>query len=240
MLLMKELAHFVAAAAFLCFLGSGGARAQSTTTTPDDRNYTPNLYYQTAWDDYLATKKGKPVEIIFIGDSITEQWRWGAGRPVWQKFYAGRALNFGKGGDKTQHVLWRLENLDIKSFTPKVAVILIGTNNVSDAPEDIATGVKAVIDKTMQLFSGAKVVLISILPNARANEKMAATNAIIQKFADDKSVFFLDLVPSFPQEGDNWKGLSRDKLHLSTAGYQAWADALNPLLSKLGVSITAN
>ena len=222
--------------ALICGVLTATASAQNTapkSTIPDDRNFKAHLNFQTQWEDYLATKKGKPVEIIFIGDSITEQWRWGAGKPVWEKNFADRALDFGEGSDLTQHTLWRLENLDVKGFQPKVAVILIGTNNINDTPEDIAAGVKVVVEKSRQTFSGVKVILVSILPNARATEKTAAANELIQTFADDQSVFYLDLASKMPPQGDNWKGLSRDKLHLTTEGYALWAAELQPLIAKL-------
>src|SRR5687767_14628351 len=73
-------------------------------------------------------KKGN-VDLIFIGDSITQGWE-GAGKGVWEKYYGKRnAVNLGIGGDRTQHVLWRLENGNIKGIEPKLAVVMIGTNN---------------------------------------------------------------------------------------------------------------
>ena len=215
------------------------ARAQSPLNTPasppattvaSDQNYRPRLSYQTYFADYLALKRGKAVDLIFIGDSITEQWRWGAGVAVWKKHFEERALNFGLGADKTQHVLWRLQNIELTEWAPKVAVILIGTNNTGDTPADIAAGVKAVVDATKAKFAGIKIVLVSILPNARATEKMAAANRLIALHADDQSVFSLDLTAKFPPTGDNWAGLSRDKLHLSHEGYEAWANELEAVL----------
>src|SRR4051812_10365978 len=45
------------------------------------------------------------VDLIFIGDSITQGWE-GAGKSVWAEFYGKRnAVNLGIGGDRTQHVL---------------------------------------------------------------------------------------------------------------------------------------
>ncbi|MGB8355388.1 MAG: GDSL-type esterase/lipase family protein [Chthoniobacteraceae bacterium] len=203
------------------------------STIPDGNNYKTKEAFQSSWEDYLGTKKGKPCDIIFIGDSITMNWRWGPGRPVWMKNYADRALDFGQSWDTTQNALWRLQNLDIKEFRPKVAVILIGTNNDHDKPEDIAAGVKAVMETTRSMFGGVKVVLVSILPNGRANETMQAANAIIRTYADDQSVFYLDLTTVFTPVGNNWKGLGGDRLHPTTEGYEMWAAALNPLLEKL-------
>jgi lysophospholipase L1-like esterase len=208
-------------------------RPDSPTTIPNDQNYGVHLGYHTEMQDYFQTIQGTPRDLIFIGDSITEQWRWGAGKPVWDKYYATRAIDFGLSSDTTQNALWRLKNLPVQGFNLKAAVIMIGTNNVKDTPTDIAAGVKAVIDATMQKFPGIKVILVSILPNARATDKMAATNRLIQNFADNKSIFYLDLTSKFPLEGDNWKGLSRDKLHPSTDGFETWATELNKLLPQV-------
>jgi lysophospholipase L1-like esterase len=205
-----------------------------SSTVASDQNYQPRLPYQTYYADYLALKHGKPVDLIFIGDSITEQWRWGTGITVWKKHFEDRALDFGLGADKTQHTIWRLKNFDLKEWSPKVAIILIGTNNAGDTPEEIAAGVKAVIDTTKEKFPGIKAVVLSILPNARATEKMAVANTLIAPLADGKTVFYLDLASKFtPVEGGNWLGLGRDKLHLTAEGYEMWAAELETLLPRL-------
>ena len=203
--------------------------AQSTTL-PSDQNYNSHVSYQVYFADYLALKKGRPFDLIFIGDSITEMWRWGPGWPVWKQHFEARAFDFGLGADRTQHTVWRLQNIDLSGIAPKVAVLLIGTNNNYDTPEDIAAGVKAVIDATKVKFPGIKVIVQSILPNARATQKMAAANLLIAPLADNRTVFYLDLAARFTPEGDSWKGLGRDKLHLTAEGYEMWAAALEALL----------
>ena len=86
------------------------------------------------------------VDLIFIGDSITQGWE-GAGKDVWQQYYAKRnAVNLGIGGDRTQHVLWRLDHGNIDGINPKLAVLMIGTNNSgSNTSEQIADGIKAIV-----------------------------------------------------------------------------------------------
>ncbi len=212
------------------------AAAGPATTVASSQNYEARVPYQTYFADYLALRKGRPAELIFIGDSITEQWRWGAGAQAWKQRFEQRAFDFGLGADKTQHVLWRLQNFDLSFLNPKAAVVMIGTNNTGDTPEDIAAGVRAVIAATQAKFPGVKVVLCSILPNARANDKMAAANKLLAPLADQRNVFYLDLAAKFPPEGDNWKGLSRDKLHLTAEGYATWAAELEALLSSLDAS----
>ncbi len=191
--------------------------------------------------DRVAAIKGKPCDVIFIGDSITQNFvgnpmpAWDlVGGQVWEKHYANRnALNFGVGSDNTRNVLWRLENMDIKDLRPKAAVILIGTNNTKDTPADIAAGVKAVVDKTRATFPGVKVILVSILPTARETQRMAEANKTIRTFGDNRDVFYLDLAAKMPPEGSSWKGLGNDRLHLRPEAYELWATEMEPLLKKL-------
>lgn len=204
--------------------------AEQPTTVASDQNYAPRLNYQTYFGDYVALRRGRPADLIFIGDSITEQWRWGAGSPVWKQHFEQRAFDFGLGSDKTQHTLWRLQNIDLSFISPRAAVIMIGTNNVSDTAEDIAAGAQAVVEATRQKFPGIKVVLVSVLPNSRAPEKMAAVNKLLAPTADRKTVFYLDLAAKFTPVGDNWQGLGKDKLHLTAEGYETWAAELEALL----------
>jgi lysophospholipase L1-like esterase len=213
-----------------------------STTTPDNARYLAAPKLMAGCQARLDAFNDKPCNIIFIGDSITEGWV-SAGKAIWDKMYAPRhALDFGISGDQTQNVLWRLSNMEVSSLKPKVAVILIGTNNTANSPHEIADGVHAVIANTQAAFPGVKVILVSIMPNERAHDKMAAANSIIKNFADDSTVYYLDLVPLMPEvqttaadgtSDTNWKGLSKDHLHPDASGYQIWADAMEPLLSKL-------
>jgi lysophospholipase L1-like esterase len=191
-------------------------------------------------NDRIAAAKGKPVDILFVGDSITESWTsapWGGvnrGAAIWDKMYAPRnALNFGAGADRTQHVLWRLDTMDVKDLKPKVTVVMIGTNNNIDTAPDIAAGVKAVITKLQTMYPMTKIILVSILPSGRAATLMAQANDILKTFADDQTVYYLDLAAKMSPVGDSWLGLGPDKLHPTDAGYQIWADTMEPLLGKL-------
>jgi lysophospholipase L1-like esterase len=213
--------------------------APTTTIASDD-----NAKRFPAWNqeclDRVAAFKGKRCDIIFIGDSITRNFvidpaGWPlVGGPVWAKHYANRyALDFGVGADRTENVLWRLDHMDIKNLRPKVAVVLIGTNNYQNSPPDIAAGVAAVLARTKQIFPGVKIILISILPNARATQTMADANKLIQTFGDNQSVFYFDLAAKMTPVGDNWKGVGFDHLHLTPEGYELWAESMEPLLTKL-------
>ena len=89
--------------------------------------------WMTRHDSFNQRVQQGKVDLIFIGDSITAGWE-GAGKDVWQKYYAKRnAVNLGIGGDQTQHVLWRLDHGNIDGISPKLAVLMIGTNNAASS-----------------------------------------------------------------------------------------------------------
>ena len=232
-------------AVLACLAGSLPCAAQApkhspASTTPSDANYKEHSPWNKECEDRIAAMKGKPCDLIFIGDSITHNFVeppsvWSlTGKAVWDKYYAPRnALDFGVGADATQHVLWRLDHMDIREFKPKVAVILIGTNNTQDIPADIALGVKVVVAKTQARFPGVKVILLSILPTTRETQRMADANQIIKTFGNDRDVFYFDLASKMTPVGDNWKGIGFDHLHLSPEGYQLWASSMEPLLKQL-------
>lgn len=205
----------------------------SSSTAPDNTRYLNKPSLLEPCRAQVDAFKGE-CDLIFIGDSITLGWRRADGLPVWKQYYDKRhAFDFGIGGDKTQNVLWRLQNLNVSKFHPKVAVVLIGTNNTLNTPQEISDGVAAVLKQTQTSFPGVKIILVSILPNQRANDKMMQADGLIKPMADDQSIYYLDLVPAFPPVGDNWQGLKSDHLHLTTVGYTQWAQQMEPLLKKL-------
>jgi lysophospholipase L1-like esterase len=209
--------------------------AAPATTIPQD-NPTPRQFgWDKECDARIAAAQGQTINIIFVGDSITQNFveKPGAGISVWKSHYANNSLNFGVGSDGTEHILWRLEHSDIKSFTPKVVVLLAGVNDMQYSAEDIAAGVKAVINKIESLYPNAKIVVMNIFPNGRDMAKTNAANQIIDTFVDNKTVFSLDLAPEMTPQGDSWKGIGGDHVHLTEEGYKIWASQLDQLLDKL-------
>ena len=201
-------------------------------TVPDGVKYTHMAGKLDECNAQIAAIQGKQCDVIFIGDSITEGWLH-AGKELWEKNYVPlHALNFGVTGDKIQQVLWRMDHLGIAHLKPRVAVIMIGTNNIDATPGQIADGVKAVIAKTSAMYPGIRVILMSLTPNQRANEKMMAVNAIIRHLNNNTDLFFLDLVPLMPptrvttangKTEPSWLGISADHLHPDATGYRIWS-----------------
>ena len=106
------------------------------------------------------------VDLIFIGDSITHGWE-GKGAAVWERFYGHRnAVNLGISGDRTQHVIWRLDHGNVDGIRPKVAVVMIGTNNSGkrNTAAEIVDGVTAVVAKLREKLPRTKIVVLDIFP----------------------------------------------------------------------------
>jgi lysophospholipase L1-like esterase len=210
------------------------------STIPSDSNYQAHLDWNRQCESRVLAVAHKRVDIMFIGDSITQNWTsadWGdefRGRLVWAENYAAKfALNFGVGADKTQNVLWRMDTMGIKDLHPKVIVLLIGVNNYQYSPQQIADGTKTILTKVQTFYPGSKTILVSILPNRLAYETTIKANALTRSFADGKNVFYLDLFSLFVPDGDNWVGMGADHLHPNEVGYRLWADAMRPLLTRL-------
>jgi lysophospholipase L1-like esterase len=184
-----------------------------------------------------AAEKGGAT-MLFLGDSITQGWE-AEGRLVWEEFFAPRgAVNLGISGDRTQHVLWRVQNgaLERLRETVKLAVVLIGTNNLaSDTPEQIAQGVSAILSELAARLPGARVLLLGILPRGGIPaEKIARTNQLISGAAAAHRAEYLDIGAGFVQaDGSISPGIMPDQLHLSAEGYAIWARAIEPHVSRL-------
>jgi len=188
----------------------------------------------------LKAKDGK-VGVLFVGDSITDGWR-GGGKEVFAKAYGNdEPLNIGIGGDRTQHVIWRLENGEVEGISPKVAVLMIGTNNLGgNTNEEIVKGVTKTVDVLHEKLPHTKVLLLAIFPRDEKpdTEKRTRIKAINEELAklDDggKTVKYLDIGPKFlAEDGTLTAEVMKDHLHPTPKGYQIWADAMQPTLDEL-------
>ena len=182
-------------------------------------------------------------DLIFIGDSITENWS-GPGRAVWNRYYGGRnTFNLGVNADRTEHVLWRLDHGELTGISPRLAVILIGTNNAgNNAPDDIAAGVAAIVDRVRGKLPQTVILLMGIFPRGEKPEDpqriaVAQVNERIARLSDGRKVFFMDLTQKFlAKDGTIPKELMPDFLHPAERGYEIWAEAIEPMVAALAGS----
>ena len=223
--------------ALICGRNLAKDTTQFASTKPESRK---DAWWQGRHKSMNERVKKGHVDLLMIGDSITHGWE-GSGNEVWNKFYEKRnAVNLGIGGDQTQHVLWRLEHGNIDGIQPKLAVLMIGTNNAGCGnPQEIAAGVRAIVKKLRGKLPQTKVLVLAIFPRGADNndplrQVNSKTNEIIARLADGKDVFFLDIGPKFlDSDGTLPKAIMPDRLHPNAKGYAIWAEAIEPSVKKL-------
>jgi lysophospholipase L1-like esterase len=202
----------------------------------------------------VAQVKANPnIGVLLLGDSITQNYEKTKTpdenfQPTWQRFYAPRAaLNAGFSGDRTEHVLWRLDHGEIDGIRPRAVVLLIGTNNTAagQAAADVELGIDAVVNKLREKLPQASIVLVGILPSEISEKKSAADREInrylARRYAVDPKVAFLDIAPVFYKDGKLDASIFYDPrlprpgkpLHPDTVGQRLMAAAIEPTLMRL-------
>jgi lysophospholipase L1-like esterase len=183
--------------------------------------------------------KASGIELIYIGDSIVQFFET-TGRDVWNRYYAPRkALNLGISGDRTQHVLWRLDNGNLDGISPKLAIVMIGQNNGGhNSAAEIAEGVTAVVQRIRTKLPHTRILLLGIFQRREKptpeREVLANANEIVSKIADEKTIHFMDINRFYVQaDGSIPADLMPDFEHPSEKGYQVWAEAIEPEVAKL-------
>jgi beta-glucosidase len=194
-------------------------------------------------EEKLQEKKSRgQIDLLMLGDSITHGWE-GGGKAIWEKYYAPRkALNLGFSGDRTEHVLWRLQHGEVDGISPRLAVIMIGTNNAGhrqEKSEDTAAGVRAILEELRTRLPETKCLVLAIFPRGEKTDDPLrqlndATNRILEGYADGQGVFFLNLNDRFLEaDGTLPKSMMPDLLHPNETGYAIWAEAMEPTIEKL-------
>ncbi len=203
-------------------------------------------------NDILKRIKQGNVDIIMVGDSITHFWE-KDGKGVWDKYYANRnVVNMGISGDKTQNVIWRLEHGEVNNINPKLAILMIGTNNSKNndyTSEQIADGVKAVVCQLRTRLPQTKILILAIFPRGSDEQRKDKTqdgkfnpqwdknekaNKIVSKIADNKMIYYLNINKKFlNKKGVLTRDIMPDLLHPGDKGYMIWAQAMEPTIVKL-------
>lgn len=184
------------------------------------------------------------TELVFIGDSITDGWRADPQRETFEDYFGRyRPYNIGIGGDETQHVLWRITHGELDGLAPKLVVLMIGTNNLANGnrmtPEETADGVAAVVEAIRRKLPNSRILLLGIFPRANRSDDplrlaVNATNRIIARLEDRRTVFYLDIGAKFlGSDGTMSRDVMPDYLHPNARGYQIWADGVSAEINRL-------
>ena len=193
-------------------------------------------------NEIMALKQKGPIDLIFLGASITEFWPT-RGPDSWAKFAPYHPADFGDAGDCTENVLWRIENGELDGLNPKVIVLNVGNNNIGGHPDELpawtAAGVRKVVDVVHQKLPDTKILLLDIFPrngrNSSNRQRNEAVNQIISHFANGDMPRYLDIGHAFlDARGELAKGMMYpDGLHPTALGYQAWYNAMIPTLREM-------
>ncbi len=199
--------------------------------------------FQQMHDSFMKRRTSGPIGVLFIGDSITEGWG-GRGKSVWQsRFEKYQPANFGISGDRTQHVLWRIQEGELDGINPKVVVLMIGTNNSAYSAPAIARANAEIVHQIRTRLPDSKLLLLGIFPRgdsptksnvAAVRAKLQSVNAAMAQLDDGKNIRYLEICDQFLQpDGTLSADVMPDALHPNEKGYQIWADSMQPLLDEM-------
>ena len=252
---MRWLAGCVALASLLlCMAASPPQKPQPImAATPISRMDLP--WWRTRHEAKLEALRRKQPELIFLGDSITQQYEyrappdWKDFAPVWDRFYGHRkAVNLGFSGDTTASLLWRIENGEVSGIAPKVAIVLIGANNLGRlrwSAEHTLAGIDAILLALRKRLPTTRILLLGVLPSDRSawttETTLTINKALAARFPRGHEVAFVDVSPVFMRNGVLNRELYYDPkltppaapLHPSPAGQALMAEAIEPTLAAL-------
>jgi lysophospholipase L1-like esterase len=194
-------------------------------------------------ENYLKEVKEKAgnVDLLFVGDSITDGWH-GGGKKAWAENWEPlKAFNIGIGGDRTQHVIWRLQNGEVAGIKPKLAELMIGTNNLGgNTNDEIVAGITACVKEIQKQLPSTKVLLLGVFPRGEkpdnpARARIKAINEQIAKLDDGgKTVKYLDIGEKFlDDKGNIQPEIMKDFLHPTAKGYDIWVNATKDTVTEM-------
>lgn len=209
---------------------------QITETTPVPR---PADWWMATHNQNVQTVQNNVIDIAFFGDSITEFMN----KQLLHKYFGEQSANIGIKGDCTEHLLWRLQNgeLDFKKQMPKIAIVLIGTNNLFHSQnEEIFEGIKADVLEIRTKLPLTPVLVVGILPRGetasdKARGRIIKINKMTAALADNQNIFYTDIDKSLLQPDLSIsRSVMDDFLHpTKEVGYTKMYEALKPDIEKI-------
>jgi beta-glucosidase len=238
---MKRFLGLASALAVLAITGAVVAADAPPAIVPTPKN---SGEWQSRHATYVNAAKRGGIDLLFVGDSITEYWD-AEGQDVWQETYKPlKAAQFGIAADKVENILWRLQNGELDpAIKPKVLVLLGGVNNswgckreqTESRGTSIAAGIAEIVKTVQAKLPKTKILLLALFPLQDGTSPcVKLANEKIAGLKDGKKVFFLDIGPKLAdKDGNLSKELTKDGTHLNEKGYQVWADAMSETLKKM-------
>jgi len=225
-------------------------QAQNRALDPVDRQ--DNWWVQRHAENVERMNQGD-VELLLVGDSITHGWDHAAHRELRDKFFGEyKPINLGFSGDQTQHVLWRLNHLPLDKISPKVAMIMIGTNNIGhregSTPTEAAEGIVAIVRKLKSQYPKLQIIVLKVFPRdeqpdgelrRRVNEINTALPALLEATlptlprGTSGDIRIVDINEGFLDEnGILPRSIMNDFLHPGREGYEYWGEKIAPIIKE--------
>lgn len=243
---MKPTLRLLAVLASLALSASASLALEAVWPLPTPPPGANPALFPVERQDWLARvqanfdgSKGKTVDLLFDGDSITDNWQ-RPGKEVWTARYGAlHPFDFGISADRIEHLLWRLQQGQVDGLHPKLVVLMIGTNNTGrDSADQIAEGIKAVVADYEKRCPEAHILLLGVFPRSPQaadpiRAKIIEINKQISVLGDGKRVTYLDIGPKFLEpDGTLLPTIMPDYLHPNAKGYEIWADAIQPVVDQ--------
>ena len=197
----------------------------------------------------VALVKNHQYDLLFVGNSITNNFEKDAYQPIWKKYYGSRnAVNLGFSGYRTENIIWNIENGELENQSPKVIVLEIGTNNIDEkhyptrhTAGQLAGGIEKIVSLLLEKCPDSKIIVLRCFPGCYGGPNPTSHRRILERasdlvshLADNQHVFYCDVNHVFlNMDGSINREMLGDWLHPTPAGAGAWAQAMEPLLSEL-------
>ena len=219
------------------------AQAQNKALDPVDRK---DDWWTKRHAENVERMNQGDIELLLIGDSITHGWD--NQKELYEKYFgAYKTINLGFSGDQTAHVLWRLDHLPLDKISPKVAMIMIGTNNIGhrdgSTPQETVAGIVAIVQKLHKQYPKLQILLLDVFPRdekpdgdyrKKVNEINEALPSMLQRASLVSPLTRMSLKGDFlDKDGTLPKSIMGDSLHPGKEGYEIWGDAVSPTIKRL-------
>ena len=242
---MKKITTFITVASLLLLAPVGLQASESIETlsiaetsasVPHEKDHWLKKHYRKS-----EIGRQKPVNLVFIGDSITERWFWGPQYQIWTEVFGPyEPANMGISGDRTEHVLWRIVNGTLEHVDPQLVVLMIGTNNLwANSDDEIAAGVKACAKEIRARLPEAQLLVLGVFPRGSEVDdpnraRIKTINSMIEPLGKYDGITYRDIGDIFLEaDGTLSEKIMPDGLHPGIEGYRLWADAMKPILVEL-------
>ena len=236
---MKYLYSFLAVLSFIA-----STHAQNLAEIPNER--LDLEWWQERHNEKIKAPQINP-QLVLLGNSILHTLDHADRGKIWQEYlHKYRALNLGFSGDRTENVIWRIENGELDHSKPKVVLLLVGTNNTDGnhfltitQPKELKDAIWKITRIIRKKLPETKILLVGIFPYGyKANNRdniNKETNVLLSEFpSKDKRIYYKDIGEIFLDDSDKInKNLMSDYLHPNAKGHLLMFKTLDPFIEEL-------